>query len=449
MRPFTDERLRCRRISELLVMVAVCLLGAGATRPAVADETPQVKDIRYFSGPEYTRVVMDLSDPADWEFRLVEHPERIAINVQRTVLPVRAAMEIDDGVVRRVRRNPGATRAQIVLDLDGPRVSRCFELEAGEGKPHRIVVDVFRKQEPSDIDVARETEKPFTVIIDPGHGGSDPGAARSGLREKDVVLDVARTMKHLIDGLPGYRAVLTRNSDHSLSLARRVEVAVAEGGDLFLSVHCNAHRRAQVAGMEVYFLSLQGASDQRAQELADVENAADLVGMPGGDRTDDLVLNILMDLRANQMLHESAELAEYLLAATDQDGVVRPRKVKQANFRVLHSLAMPSALVELAYLSNTVDRKLLAQRSARQSLAASLVGGLLAWRRDEVALARLGRQQPEIWTRRYRVKQGDNLWRLARHHGTTVAEISSRNRLQSNSISVGQVLRLPQEYQSP
>ena len=439
-----------RLLTALLVVVALLVAVCPEARATAA---PRVLDIRFSSSPERTRVVLDLSGPATWEVRQVDDPPRLALNLAGARFEEPGTLVVEDGRIRRVRCNEGRRRAQVVLDLTDRHAFRSFALGPAGGRPHRIVVDVFEggdgAVDPQVAAAAPPEVRPYTVVIDAGHGGQDPGAMRAGLEEKDLTLAVARAMARRLEALPGYRAVLTRDRDRELSLAERVEIAAAERGDVFLSIHCNTHRRSQVSGMEVYFLSLQGASDRRAQDLADRENAADLVGMDRAAQADDLVLSVLLDLRAQRLLHESADLAECLLAVAGQDGLVRPRRVKQADFRVLHSLAMPSALVEVAYLSNREDQALLADPRALERVASGLVGGLLIWRQDDAAMAALGRELPALWTRDYRVRHGDNLWRLARNHGTTVSEITAHNNLASSALAVGQVLRLPREMHGP
>jgi len=202
--------------------------------------------------------------------------------------------------------------------------------------------------------------------------------------------------------------------------------------------------------MEVYFLSLQGATDREAQELADKENAADLVGLAPDEAQDDSVLSILMDLRMARVLDQSSRLAEEMIGAARRSGFLGARRVKQARFQVLRSLAMPSALVELAYLSNARDRALLGDERGRRRLAELLVDGLAAYRGEAVVAlgpaaqgnAAAGSAVPS-WERRYRVRRGDTLWKLARDHGTTIAEICERNALKTPEIRVGQRLRLP------
>jgi N-acetylmuramoyl-L-alanine amidase len=333
-----------------------------------------------------------------------------------------------------------------VVDLESKAEYKVFDLPAADGRPDRIVLDVFRPagERPRTVApaVPRQAVQPYTVVIDPGHGGLDPGAIRSGLREKDVVLDVCLQMSRLLEKLPGYRAVLTRQKDYYPSLTRRVEIARKAGGDLFLSIHCNTHRRRSVRGMEIYFLSLQGATDREAQELADKENAADLVGLAPEEADDDLVVSILMDLRMTQVMHQSSRLAEYVLASARTSETVDARRVKQARFQVLRNLAMPSALIELAYLSNPEDHRLLSSKKGRKKLAELLVESVLRYRHDESALALLDFRGG--WTQRYRVRRGDSLWKLAKRYGTTVAEISQRNNLSSAGLKIGQTLMLPE-----
>ncbi|MBE0565401.1 MAG: N-acetylmuramoyl-L-alanine amidase, partial [Krumholzibacteria bacterium] len=434
----------------------LALPAAARPAPATAAVGPVVLGIRHSSTPERTRVVLDLDRSASFEVRQVGEPYRLAVNLPGGSFGRAAALRVGDGLVRSVRCNAGASRAQVVLDLEQEADFRSFSLPAADGRPDRIVIDVLRGAPAAAGDrpavaaaAALPALRPFTVVLDPGHGGDDPGAIRDGLREKDVVLDVALEAARLIDALPGYRAVLTRRDDSYPSLARRVGIAAEADGDVFLSIHCNTHRRSEVAGMEVYFLSLQGATDREAQELANQENARQLVGLDAGGDHDEQVVGILLDLRTSRVLHESSRLADQLLAAAASGDVVAARKVKQARFQVLSQLAMPAALVELAYLSNPGDLALLRDGTARGRLAAVVVEGLVQWRRDRDAAERLAGIRSDAWSRQYSVRRGDSLWSLARRHGTTVAAISRHNDLAGAGLAVGQVLQLPPTGREP
>ena len=476
MRRFREPFMSVSRLPYLAVwaLLVWVLTGVGIGN---AQQSSEILRIRHFSGPDKTRVVLDLSGPASYEVREIATPNRLAINVKFCSFANSASIGVHDQLIERIRCNPGQSRAQVVLDLADGFDFKTFSLPSGQGKPYRVVVDVFRRtSEKPPVDVVRNSEstkrplgtplKPdvakeynpaltngssalFTVVIDPGHGGLDPGAIRSGTQEKEIVLAVSLELARLINGVPGYRAVLTRDGDYYPNLERRVAIAAEKNGDLFLSVHCNTHHKKSIKGMEVYFLSLQGATDREARELADKENAADLVGLDSHKNSDDMVMKILMDMRMTRVLHESSRLAEQMLMTADAGTVIQKRKVKQAGFQVLRSLAMPSALVELAYLSNDSDLKLLRSDKGRSQLAMLLAEGVLAWRHDQVGLALLKTGIDKSWGQEYAVRSGDNLWRLASRYGTTIQEITTRNKLESGSLMVGQVLWLPQGVNQP
>jgi len=475
-RPDVDARRRTAAAARFIVLL---LLGiAPAARAGVV-----VDQVRYWTAPDHTRVVLDLSGPAGYDLRRVTGPDRISINIAAARFRDASTLEVGDGALLRVRKNALSGRAQIVLDLAGDLKFRHFALKAADGRPDRIVIDVFRAAgaaparvtapeapaepaagaqrdslpadspppdpepaSPGPADDGRRpargpsAPRPITVVIDAGHGGMDPGAIRKGLREKDAVLAIALELARLIDERKGYRAVLTRKGDYFVSLADRVRIAKEASGDLFVSVHANTHRNAAINGMEVYLLSQQKATDREASELANKENAADLVGLAPQERDDDAVLTILMDLRLSQVLTQSNRLAEHLLQEARRSRVVGAKKVKQAGFQVLRTLAMPSVLVEVAYLSNRSDRELLASADGRRNLARILCDGILAWRgeRPPAAVAKT-----DDWQTRYVVRRGDSLSALALRHRTTIKAIKERNRLKSDRVLVGQKLLLP------
>jgi N-acetylmuramoyl-L-alanine amidase len=473
MRPRSDVIAR-RRAAAAARLIVFLLLGlVPAARAGVV-----VDQVRFWTAPDHTRVVLDLSGPAAYDLRRVTGPDRISVNIAAARFRDTATLEVGDGTLLRVRKNVLTGRAQVVLDLAGDLQFRHFALKAADGRPDRIVIDVFRAPgaapavvTPPAIPAGKPAEtgtdtlaaaavpadtarvdanrrpprtqpapRPVTVVIDAGHGGMDPGAIRKGLREKDVVLAIALELARLVDAREGYRAVLTRKGDYFVSLADRVRIAKEAGGDLFVSVHANTHRDGAINGMEVYLLSQQKASDREARELANKENAADLVGLAPQERDDDAVLTILMDLRLSQVLTQSNRLAEHMLQEARRSRVVAAKKVKQAGFQVLRTLAMPSVLVEVAYLSNQADRELLESAGGRRKLARILCDGIFAWR-GERPLAEVAKAAE--WQTRYVVRRGDTLSALAQRHRTTVKAIKEHNKLKTDRVMIGQKLLLP------
>lgn len=216
---------------------------------------------------------------------------------------------------------------------------------------------------------------PRVVVIDPGHGGADPGAVGKGLREKDVCLDVAKRLVATLNRVPGYRAVISRPDDRRMPLVERMRSAEREGADLFVSIHVNAARNSRASGAEVFFLSIGAATDRAAAELARLENEAD----PSFVVQEDEALKGLpfaVDLRQSDTLLRSSRIAEVVLDVLTARGLAEPRGVKQAGFAVLKSFQVPSILVEVGFISSPAERKKLKSPDHRHSLAEALAAGV-------------------------------------------------------------------------
>jgi N-acetylmuramoyl-L-alanine amidase len=194
-----------------------------------------------------------------------------------------------------------------------------------------------------------------------------------------VTLAVAKALAEQLNLIPGIRAALIRDKDYFVPLRDRYRIAERMSADLFISIHANSsRRRGSGSGQEVYFLSLRGASDQATQDLADVENAADLVGGVPSQAEDDLV-NILYDVKRSSALQQSQLLASTLLDHLGSDRRLEQRGVKQAGFAVLKSVEFPSVLVETAFINNPVEAKLLASPAFQQQLGKQLASGVKSY----------------------------------------------------------------------
>jgi N-acetylmuramoyl-L-alanine amidase len=225
-------------------------------------------------------------------------------------------------------------------------------------------------------------------MIDPGHGGNDPGARRGKLVEKEIVFDVARRLEALLDGSRDCEARLSRKDDRRIGLRERHELADAYDADAFVSIHVNAAPAKRALGVEVFFLSMRGASDEASRELASYENEAD----PGYVFEEDSLLQGIpfsFDLRQSDTLMRSSRLAESILSCLESSHLAASRGVKQAGFGVLKSFQVPSVLVEVGFLSNPQEGKRLASPAHRQDLAESIARGVMAYF-DKYAPARLG-----------------------------------------------------------
>ncbi len=361
------------------LLVGLCLLlGLVALPTKVPRAQGRLQRVRVASWDDRFRVVLDLSTDVAYRDRVLTEPHRIAIDIPQTVASSLALPETRDDLVRRIRFNQlNGPTAQVVLDLHQAPSFNIFTLPTDGERPFRIVCDVFRP--------LREGGAPkktsWVVILDPGHGGKDPGTVnrRYDLQEKEIVLDVCQRLRRVLAAERGVEAHLTRETDQLIGLRERVTRAEDRDGDVFVSIHVNGCRHRGARGAEVFFLSLRGATDAATRELAALENSAvptedpmlgEIAGLP-----------FAVDLIQTDTIQRSSLLSETILAVLGDSGLAAARGVKQANFAVLRSCRMPSTLVELGFISNPGDAKQLAKASHRQALAETIARGLLEFRR--------------------------------------------------------------------
>ncbi len=470
----TLERSRSRLAALSAALLATALLLAAASAGEAAEI--RVAGIRHSTTAERTRIVLDLSGPASFRKSESADPPAAIIELDRTSFdPGVISFPLGDGRVRGLRLlPPDRLPAQVVVDLAGRRSTKVFPVPAGDGKPDRLVIDVFGAPSAESVAGAPEAEpvpapapgppappspapqvqspaappaaapaappaaapaappaaaptqgagatpqsaaraaapppdtarsqgataalipppapaaakktspaavkgneparlapaRPRVVVIDPGHGGHDPGAkGPGGVREKDICLAIAKAVAADLERRPGYRAVLTRDKDVFLNLRQRTRIAAEQKADLFVSIHANASRSKSARGTEVYFLSLRGASDEAASEVAMRENAADHVaGVPAESQNE--IEDILVDLLRASALERSSELAVTVIEHLRADANLELRGVKQAGFDVLKTAGMPSILIETAFISHPKEAKLLKSRDFQRRFA--------------------------------------------------------------------------------
>ncbi len=243
--------------------------------------------------------------------------------------------------------------------------------------------------------VATSVEGDLVVVIDAGHGGDDTGAVGpTGVQEKDVVLRLALMVAQELGGTPGFKVLLTRDSDVFIPLAERPEFANRHGADLFISIHANAAPKKDARGVETYFLSFE-ATDDEARKLAEFENNS-AIGSDNAEAADDVLGDIISDMVRTASHHESARLAEVLHERILEFTGREDRGVKQAPFRVLVGAAMPAVLVEVGFISNAQEEKGLSSGKDQGRMAVSIAEGvagfrqILTKRKDYIGLNRTG-----------------------------------------------------------
>jgi N-acetylmuramoyl-L-alanine amidase len=246
-----------------------------------------------------------------------------------------------------------------------------------------------KKPEAPAIIAGKKPPRPFVVVLDPGHGGEDPGAVGPrGTREKDIVLTISRLLKDKLDDDPRYRIALTRDGDFFVPLHHRVQRARRLKADLFISVHADAFTHPQANGSSVFALSERGATSTAAKWLANKENEADLIGGINLNVRDQGLARILLDLSTTAQINDSLKLGRYVLSELGEVNRLHKPQVEQAGFAVLKAPDIPSILVETAFISNPEEERKLRDGAYQNKMADALADGIRTYFKKNPALAR-------------------------------------------------------------
>jgi N-acetylmuramoyl-L-alanine amidase len=380
-----------------LVVLLVCLVAAAPASLA----KPSVTAARVGPHPDMTRFVLELSEAPAYEIFTLPDPFRVVMDLPELDWRLPAdQVPRGMGVIEDLRFGlfqPG--RSRVVLDVKTPvRIKNVHILPPG-GKytTHRLVIDlqtvtrrafltldrrkvVSRARLPAvqPAGLPRLPAKPSTdtrptVVIDAGHGGVDPGATGvSGAREKDIVLAYARELKRQLLATGRYRVAMTRDSDVTLPLRTRVELGEQAEGDLFVSLHANIFKSRRVRGASVYTLS-EKASDAEAEALAAKENRADVLSGVNLDGQSEDVSKILIDLAQRETMNLSKNFANVLVTEIGKSARLLPKPHRSAGFAVLKSPTVPSVLVEVGYMSNRKEERLLLSKAHRKKVSAAII----------------------------------------------------------------------------
>ena len=380
------------------LLTAVALV----TASFVAHAGTTVENIRIWSEGDKTRVVLDLSRPARHSIFTLRGPDRLVVDLKDGKLANSlGSLPTGTGLVRSIRSGVRANgQLRVVLDLNTEVRSRSFTAKPNSAYGDRLVIDLKRAGSPQTVKRASETYergRDIVIAIDPGHGGKDPGAIGKAR--------ISRELARKIDAEPGMRAILIRDGDHYVDHRRRMQIARQNRADLFVSIHADAVDDRRPQGTTVYALSLKGASDEAARQLAARENAT-VGGVPLSDK-DDVLASVLYDLSQNAALSASLDVGDDISRELARIGKVHRRKVQQAGLIVLKSPDMP-------YENPPPDTRIAMQA-----------------RREPV------RQVRHVITR------GDTLSEIAQRYNVSTSELRRANRLSNDRIRIGQTLSIP------
>lgn len=368
-----------------------------------AEAAYDISDVRIGSGVGNVRIVFDASSEFHYRVFLLDNPKRLVVDFTGVSLnpKIERSAVVKNELVGKARvgsLNSGENR--VVFDLKKSiSIKKVFMLPPQSSFGWRFVVDVEPTSERqfsnsvgegnaySSSRIAKSTgassnkginsrqktqnTKKRVIVLDPGHGGKDPGAVGySGIYEKNITLAMARELKSLLDKDPRYKVYLTRSSDVFITLPERVKVARRYDADLFLSIHADSARNKKAIGLSVYTLS-ENASDKEAAALAERENKADIIAGLNLVEHSKEVSDILINLAQRETMNRSSEFATFMVEEMRKSVKLVANTHRFAGFAVLKAPDVPSVLLEMGYLSNRNEERLLKQKSYRDKLSSS------------------------------------------------------------------------------
>lgn len=359
-------------------------IGVNGSRTRVVLESDKPIKYSFFTLPNPNRVVLDLGDikfRTDITQETIPHNALIKAMRQGTFKPrkVRMVLDAKQGVKASVFTIPSAKTAgsRLVIDIY-PSGKAPRSITVSKPKKPKAASTPLRKQAPAPV-IRKDVKKdgPTIVVLDPGHGGIDPGAIGKGkTREKDIVLQFAKRLKKKIETIPNTKVYLTRTGDTFVKLSQRVAYAQRRNADLFISLHADAHSNRTVSGGSVYVLS-ERSSDREAARLARNADKGDIIAGINFKEESSEVRNILLDLTQRETLNKSSLLAQNIII--DLKKAIKVRNKSRplfAGFRVLKAPEIPSVLVELAYISNPSEERKLRSRRHQEKVAAAITRGV-------------------------------------------------------------------------
>jgi N-acetylmuramoyl-L-alanine amidase len=427
-----------RRRRFLRSLGSLCLLSVTPVG-ALAAAASSIVAVRVWPAEDYTRVTIEHQGPVKFTQTMVHNPERLVVDIEGIDLngvlkSLGDKVGPNDPYIRQLRAanyKPGVVR--LVMDLKGEVAPQVFNLPPVGNYQSRLVMDIYpvvpqdplmqlvsgkqppAKELPKDVvkepsavepkvkpelakaepvrpavepELPKQAEatpsrsskksaKAITIMLDPGHGGEDPGAIGSrGSMEKNVTLSIARRLRERIENDPGMKAALTRDGDFFVPLQTRVQKARRAKADLFVSIHADAWIKPEARGSSVFVLSEKGASSAAARYLAQKENDADKVGGVNFTVADPHLARTLMDLTQTATQNDSMKLGKSVLSNLGSVNALHKAGVEQAGFAVLKAPDIPSILIETAFISNPDEEKRLNDEEYQEKLAEAIMRGI-------------------------------------------------------------------------
>ncbi|MFN1535462.1 MULTISPECIES: LysM peptidoglycan-binding domain-containing protein [Vibrio harveyi group] len=424
-----------------------------------------VKSFRVWPSPDETRVVIDLSAEADYSYFSLSGPDRLVVDLKNTSMQAKLPVTVTDSpVLKRVRKSspPNKNTYRLVFELKKGVKAELFTLSPTPGGQygHRLVIDLPHGKKTATP--AAKPNKPTTtnkdmstvqraqeilIVIDPGHGGEDPGSIGPSRRkyEKDAVLSISRKLSAQLNAVPGIKTRMTRTGDYFVNLNRRVAIARENDAHLLISIHADAFTSPKPRGGSVFVLNTRRANTEISRWVENHEKQSEILGGSGtafvSNTNDRNVNQTLLDLQFSHSQKEGYKLATSILGEMGKVARLHNSKPINTSLAVLRSPQIPSVLVETGFISNPTEEKLLFQRAHQDKLARAITKAVVQYLKDNPPEGTVFSSSSKSAV--HTVKRGESLSVIAQKYGTSTKAIMSANKLKSSGLAVGQKLKIP------
>ncbi|MEZ9722196.1 N-acetylmuramoyl-L-alanine amidase [Vibrio splendidus] len=427
-----------------------------------------LKSLRVWPSPEETRVVIDLKSEADFSYFTLSSPSRLVVDLKNTNLATKLPVVVKDSpVLSKIRKSspPDKNTYRLVFELKKSSTAELFKLSPTPGGQygHRLVIDLphgavskgTTTSKPSKPTVSKninqvKRQKDILIVIDPGHGGEDPGSIGPSRKyEKNATLSISRKLAAQLNAVPGIKTRMTRNADYFVNLNRRVAIARENEAHLFISIHADAFTTPQPRGGSVFVLNTRRANTEISRWIENKEKQSELLGGSGaaftGNIDDKNVNQTLLDLQFSHSQKEGYKLATTILSEMGKVAKLHNSKPINTSLAVLRSPQIPSVLVETGFISNPTEEKLLFQRSHQDKLARAVTKAVVKYLKanppEGIILSNATSSTGSV--SQHKVSRGESLSVIASKYGTSTQTLMKFNNLKSSSLAIGQVLKIP------
>ncbi|WKY58302.1 N-acetylmuramoyl-L-alanine amidase [Vibrio sp. SNU_ST1] len=427
-----------------------------------------LKSLRVWPSPEETRVVIDLKSEADFSYFTLSSPSRLVVDLKKTNLATKLPVVVKDSpVLSKIRKSspPDKNTYRLVFELKKSSKAELFKLSPTPGGQygHRLVIDLPHgaaskgkaTSTPSKPTVSKnlnqvKRQRDVLIVIDPGHGGEDPGSIGPSRKyEKNATLSISKKIAAQLNAVPGIKTRLTRNADYFVNLNRRVAIARENEAHLLISIHADAFTTPQPRGGSVFVLNTRRANTEISRWIENKEKQSELLGGSGaaftGNIADKNVNQTLLDLQFSHSQKEGYKLATTILSEMGKVAKLHNSKPINTSLAVLRSPQIPSVLVETGFISNPTEEKLLFQRSHQDKLARAVTKAVVKYLKanppEGIIISNAAASSNS--TSQHKVQRGESLSVIAKRYGTSTQALVKLNGLKSTSLAVGQILKIP------